>query len=76
MKSDINNFQLIQSSMYEIAKATHTIKDTFSLYEKIHKIITKLMYADNMYIALYDNNYQELKFEYYVDKMEVKVINK
>ena len=36
IKSDIEKFQLIQSSMYDIAKATHTIKDTFSLYQKIH----------------------------------------
>ena len=70
IKSDIKKIQLIQSSMYDIAKATHTIKDTFSLYQKIHNIITQLMYADNMYIALYDKNSQELKFEYYVDKMD------
>ena len=70
MKSNIENFQLIQSSMYEIAKAAHTVKDTFSLYEKIHKIITKLMYAENIYIALYDKDSQELKFEYHIDKTD------
>ena len=66
----MNDFNLIQNSLYEIAKAAHTIKDTFSLYKKIHKIIGKLMYAGNMYIALYDKNSQELKFEYYVDVMD------
>ena len=70
MKSDIENFQLIQSSMYEIAKAAHTVKDTFNLYEKIHKIITKLMYAENIYIALYDKDLQELKFEYHIDETD------
>jgi len=68
--TNINNFKLIQDSLYDIAKAAHTIKDTFSLYKKIHTIIGKLMYAENMYIALYDKDYQELKFEYYVDVMD------
>ena len=68
--TNINNFKLIQDSLYDIAKAAHTIKDTFSLYKKIHIIIGKLMYAENMYIALYDKDYQELKFEYYVDVMD------
>ena len=66
----MNDFKLKQDSLYEIAKAAHTIKDTFSLYKKIHKIIGKLMYAGNMYIALYDKDSQELKFEYYVDVMD------
>ena len=66
----MNNFKLIQDSLYEIAKAAHTIKDTFSLYKKIHTIIGELMYAENMYIALYDKDDQELKFEYYVDVMD------
>ena len=70
MKSDIENFQLIQTSMYEIAKAAHTVKDTYNLYEKIHKIITKLMYAENIYIALYDKDSQELKFEYHIDETD------
>ena len=45
--TNINDFKLIQDSLYDIAKAAHTIKDTFSLYKKIHTIIGKLMYAEN-----------------------------
>ena len=66
----MQDFKLIQDSFYNIAKAAHTIKDTYSLYERIHSIIGKLMYAGNMYIALYDKDYQELKFEYYVDEVD------
>ena len=66
----MNDFKIVQDSLYDIAKAAHTIKDTFSLYKKIHTIIAKLMYAGNMYIALYDKNSQELKFEYYVDVVD------
>ena len=43
----MQDFKLIQDSFYDIAKAAHTIKDTYSLYEKIHKII---------YINLNDSN--------------------
>ena len=50
--NNMNDFKKIQNSLYKIANAAHTIKDTFSLYKKIHNIIDKLMYADNMYIDL------------------------
>ena len=42
MKSDIENFQLIQTSMYEIAKAAHTVKDTYNLYENNGSVTAKI----------------------------------
>ena len=71
-KQKENNTKLkqIQSSMYEIATAAHTIKDSTNLYKKIHEIIERLMYAGNMYIALYNKHEGTLKFEYYIDNMD------
>ena len=54
IKEENKNLLQKQTSLYDIATAAHTIKDSNSLYIRIHKIIAKLMYADNMYIALYN----------------------
>ena len=69
-KKNNTNFKQIQTSMYEIATAAHTIKDSTNLYKKIHEIIERLMYAGNMYIALYNKHEGTLKFEYYIDNMD------
>ena len=69
-QEDNKNLEQIQSSMYEIATAAHTIKDSTNLYKRIHQIIERLMYAGNMYIALYNKKEGTLKFEYYIDNMD------
>jgi len=70
IKEENKNLLQIQTSLYDIATAAHTIKDSNSLYIRIHKIIAKLMYADNMYIALYNKIDETLKFEYYIDTID------
>src|SRR5215813_9059490 len=44
----------IQKALYEIADAASAVKDMQSFYKKLHKIVGKLMYAENFFIALYD----------------------
>ena len=46
--------ELIQSSLYKIAQAAHSAQSLHDLYAAIHNIISKLMYADNFYIAIFD----------------------
>ena len=84
LKDEIKHLKQLQKSLYDIAKVAHEVKDSFTLYSKIHKIIDKYIYTDNIFIALYNKNTDTLRFDYYVDTMdkdfnagsELKVSNK
>ena len=62
--------QKIQSALYQISELVNTIDDIDQLYEKIHQIVSKLMKADNFYIALYDNENEMISFPYFVDEFD------
>ncbi|MBC8256120.1 MAG: response regulator [Candidatus Marinimicrobia bacterium] len=62
--------ELLQSSLYKIAQAAHSAQSLHDLYAAIHKIISKLMYADNFYIAIFDKENNKLYFPYYVDQQD------
>jgi len=60
--------ELIKKTIYEIAESTHTAKTLEDLFQSIHKLVGTLMYAKNLFIALYDPSTDLLHFNYYVDK--------
>ena len=62
--------ELIQSSLYKIAEAAHAAKSLDDLYFAIHNIISKLMYAENFYIAIFDKENKKINFPYSVDQKE------
>ncbi|HEX2697193.1 MAG TPA: GAF domain-containing protein, partial [Anaerolineales bacterium] len=57
----------IQKALYEIADTASSVKDMQSFYKKLHKIVGKLMYAENFIITLYDSATNMRSFPYYVD---------
>ena len=54
LRMQLKRSELIQSSLYKIAQAAHNADNLQDLYSAIHVIISKLMYADNFYIAMLD----------------------
>ena len=70
LKKQLKRSELIQSSLYKIAQSAHTADSLYELYSAIHKIINKLMYAKNFYIAIFDENNNILNFPYYVDEKD------
>ena len=44
-----------------------------SFYAAIHEIVRELMYADNFYIALYDDRRELISFPFYRDEVELDV---
>ena len=54
MRNRIETSELRNASLYEIAKVAYSAKTLDDLYKSIHHNIKKLMYADNMYIAIHD----------------------
>ena len=61
----------IQKALYEIANAASAITDMGSFYRKLHRIVGKLMYARNFFVALYDEQSDLITWPYYVDTVDV-----
>jgi diguanylate cyclase (GGDEF)-like protein/PAS domain S-box-containing protein len=58
------------SSLYQILEAVFETKDLIELYKSIHKTVQGLMYAENFYIALYDEEKDFISFPYFVDQYD------
>ena len=41
-----------------------------AFYAEMHRIVGELMYADNFYIALYDEERQAINWPFYVDELD------
>ncbi len=75
LRNRLKHSELLQSSLYKIAQAAHSAQSLHDLYSAIHNIISKLMYAENFYIAIFDKEKNYLYFPYYVDQKDKKLIN-
>lgn len=60
----------LQSALFKIASINHKDTDLKKLYQKIHKIVSELIYAKNFVIAIYDENKQCLRIAYLVDEKD------
>lgn len=60
----------LQSALYRISELTSTTSDLSELCAGIHRIVGELMYADNFYIALYDDATGIVSFPYFVDQRD------
>jgi GAF domain-containing protein len=60
----------VQDALYRIADMASAASDMGEFYAAMHRIVGELMYADNFYIALYDEDDQTLNYPYYVDQVD------
>jgi GAF domain-containing protein/DNA-binding response OmpR family regulator len=60
----------VQSALYRIAETASTARDMTAFYAAIHEIVGELIYADNFFIALYDEARQRINFPFYRDEVD------
>ena len=60
----------VQDALYRIASAASAAQDLDAFYAEMHAIVGELMYAENLFIALYDAERQRINFPYYVDSVD------
>ena len=60
----------VQAALYAISEAAHWAEDLVTLFQQIHQIIGELLPAASFFVALYDENKDELSFPYYVDESD------
>jgi GAF domain-containing protein/DNA-binding response OmpR family regulator len=60
----------VQDALYRIAEAASAADDLQAFYATVHEIVGGLMYAENAYIALYDEQRRAMNYPYYVDAVD------
>ncbi|MEI7989891.1 MAG: ATP-binding protein, partial [Chloroflexota bacterium] len=60
----------ILTAIYKITDAASAARDMDEFFTHIHHIVGELMYAENFFIALYDESSGLLSFPYCVDQMD------
>ncbi len=68
---ELHKSNRIQSALYQISDAAGASRDMQDFYGHVHHIIGELMYARNMFIALYDEATGLLSFPYFIDEAEL-----
>ena len=70
LRKQLKTSELKNASLYEITKVAHAASSVDELYNSIYENINKLMYAENMFIAIHDKKEDLITFPYYKDKYD------
>ncbi len=62
----------LQNALYQIADAAGSLGDMQQFYAALHNIIAELMYAENLFIAIYDEQNDLITWPYYVDTVDIE----
>ncbi len=73
LEADRERAGTVQSALYRIADAASAATDLQDFYRTIHAIVGELMYAENFYIALYDDERERMNYPYFVDTVDEDV---
>jgi GAF domain-containing protein/CheY-like chemotaxis protein len=63
----------VQRALYRIAETASGAQDMPAFYEAMHEIVGELMYADNFYIALYDDRRDLVNYAFYRDEVDTDI---
>jgi diguanylate cyclase (GGDEF)-like protein len=68
--SQLEKAEQLQRALYAIADMAGSEQDMPTMLRGLHRIISGLMYAENFYIALYDEASDSLRFAYFADTVD------
>lgn len=60
--------EVLREAIYKISQSVHSSENLNELYELIHNIINTIIPVKNIYIAIYDNKNNIIRFPYYRDE--------
>src|SRR5215475_14529822 len=63
----------VQDALYRIAELASAAEDMQDFYRSVHAVVGELMYANNFFIALYDEERQLINWPYYVDEADAEI---
>jgi len=68
--TELKKAEDIKDALFKISTAVTSLNNINVLYEFIHKSISELMSAENLYIALYHQETDTVSFPYFVDQVD------
>jgi len=68
--SEKRHDEKLQQALFEISTLTNQEIPLKTLYQNIHEIVDKLLYARNFYILIFDEDTNEITFPYFVDEKD------
>jgi len=68
--ADRERAEHLQSALFQIAELSSQPGDMAELFQTLHGIVGDLLFAQNFYIALFDDTIGEVTFPYYVDERQ------
>lgn len=66
----LKHAEAMQAAVYAISEAAHATEDLPALFRRIHQIVGELLPAVNFFVALHDEETDELSFPYFVDQFD------
>jgi len=66
--SDRKRVEALSSALYRVAEKSSSARDLQQFFAAVHGIVSELMYARNLYIALYDRDTDLVHYPYFVDE--------
>jgi GAF domain-containing protein/CheY-like chemotaxis protein/HPt (histidine-containing phosphotransfer) domain-containing protein len=73
LESERERSAKVQTALYRIAETASAAQDMREFYTEIHRIVGELMYAENFYIVLYDEERQLMNWPFYTDEVDKDV---
>ena len=64
---ELRRAERIQNALYQISDLAGADLDTDDILQRLHQIISELMYAENFYIFLYNASQDTVRFRYFAD---------
>ncbi len=68
--ASLQRSEQLRQALYEIADLAGSNLELPVMLRRVHAIVGELMYAENFYIALYDDARQAMRFLYFVDQLD------
>jgi PAS domain S-box-containing protein len=72
-QADRGDAEKAQAGLYRIAELASAAQDMQEFYRAVHAVVGELMNANNLFIALYDEERQLISWPYYVDEVDMDV---
>jgi GAF domain-containing protein/DNA-binding response OmpR family regulator len=66
-EADHQRSEKVQAALYRIAETASAAQDMQEFYAEIHRIVGELMYANNFYVVLYDEERRMMNWPFGVD---------
>ena len=68
--AQLSQSQTIQAALYRITEISAETESMEEFYQAIHDTVAELTYAENFFLALYDESKKTVQFVYFVDSVD------